>query len=117
LFGQLVPERGQRLFLGLEIAARDRRRATRAEEAPDRRPQGLVFLGDSNGHASLVLGQLLVAAPDRDGLGRAALGGEHDLLLAVALGVDDDGDALVVEIEGGGGPERAVPRSHALVAV
>src|SRR5205807_4321801 len=65
----------------------------------------------------VVLCQLLAVAPDGDGLGRAPLGGQDDLLVGVALGVDDGGDALVVEVERAGSPERTVARPHALLAV
>lgn len=54
---------------------------------------------------------------DADRLGRTTLSGEDDLLVVGGLGIDDDRDAVVVEVEDPGRPEAAVPRAHACVAV
>src|SRR4029079_9628599 len=54
---------------------------------------------------------------DRDGLGRAAVDRELDLVGRVTVGVDDDRDADVVEVEHTRGPEPAVARAHAFLAV
>src|SRR5262249_43739015 len=67
--------------------------------------------------AGTTLGELLAVLDDRDRLGRAALGGEDDLVLGLRGRVEHDGDAVVVEVEHARRPERAVARAHALLAV
>src|SRR3712207_6023872 len=54
---------------------------------------------------------------DGDRVHRAVLGGQADGLLGVAVGVDHDGDALVVVVEDAAGPHRAVAGRHAPVPV
>src|SRR4051812_47315515 len=63
------------------------------------------------------LHDLLAVANDGDGLRRAALRGEDDLVLGSAFGVGDDRDAVLVEVEDPRRPERAVPRAHADLSV
>src|SRR5262245_57790567 len=60
---------------------------------------------------------LFAVLEDGDGLGGAALRGEDDLLLGCAVRIGDDRDAVVVEVEHAGRPERAVPGAHADLAV
>jgi hypothetical protein len=55
--------------------------------------------------------------PQGDGAGGTTLARLEQLALLGGGRVERDGDALIVQVERLGGPEQAIPRAHALVAV
>ncbi len=94
------------------------RRAVGLEPPLHGAPERLVLLGDGDRHYAALFGRHLdPVPPQRDGPHRATLGRDMQPLLVAGRRVEDDGVAVVAQVERPGRPEHAVARAHAAVPV
>jgi hypothetical protein len=49
--------------------------------------------------------------------GRTTVDGNSDTVLVIAVGIDDHGHPLVIQIEGGRRPEQTIARTNAFVTI